>query len=65
MTNIFEKRKNFDLRRLLAGSERLIDHLLMNDHKKAITSSNLNNNSGGADKYKKSKVYYIIYMSIS
>ncbi|XP_055638116.1 protein SAND [Toxorhynchites rutilus septentrionalis] len=27
----FEKRKNFDLRRLLAGSERLIDHLLVND----------------------------------
>lgn len=28
MTKIFEQRKNFDLRRLLAGSERLIDHLL-------------------------------------
>lgn len=28
MTKIFEKRNNFDLRRLLAGSERLIDHLL-------------------------------------
>lgn len=32
MTNIFEKRKNFDLRRLLAGSERLIDHLLVKDN---------------------------------
>lgn len=31
MTKIFEQRKNFDLRRLLAGSERLIDHLLTND----------------------------------
>jgi vacuolar fusion protein MON1 len=31
MNKIFEKRKNFDLRRLLEGSERLIDHLLMND----------------------------------
>lgn len=29
MSKIFEKRKNFDLRRLLAGSERLIDHLLI------------------------------------
>lgn len=34
MTKIFEQRKNFDLRRLLAGSERLIDHLLTNDSKK-------------------------------
>lgn len=32
MTKIFEKRKNFDLRRLLAGSERLIDHLLIKDN---------------------------------
>lgn len=32
MTNIFEKRKNYDLRRLLAGSERLIDHLLIKDN---------------------------------
>lgn len=28
LNKIFEKRTNFDLRRLLAGSERLIDHLL-------------------------------------
>lgn len=34
MTKIFEQRKNFDLRRLLAGSERLIDHLLTNDSQK-------------------------------
>ncbi|XP_052865986.1 vacuolar fusion protein MON1 homolog A [Anopheles cruzii] len=31
MIKTFEKRKNFDLRRLLAGSERLIDHLLVSD----------------------------------
>lgn len=34
MSKIFEQRKNFDLRRLLAGSERLIDHLLTNDSNK-------------------------------
>lgn len=34
MTKIFDQRKNFDLRRLLAGSERLIDHLLTNDSSK-------------------------------
>lgn len=28
VTRIFEQRLNYDLRRLLAGSERLIDHLL-------------------------------------
>ncbi|XP_054277404.1 protein SAND [Macrosteles quadrilineatus] len=28
LTKIFEERRNFDLRRLLTGSERLIDHLL-------------------------------------
>ncbi|XP_039276039.1 protein SAND-like [Nilaparvata lugens] len=28
LTRVFEQRGNFDLRRLLAGSERLIDHLL-------------------------------------
>lgn len=28
MNRIFEQRKNFDLRRLLGGSERLIDNLL-------------------------------------
>uniref|UniRef100_A0A1B0DG70 Vacuolar fusion protein MON1 homolog n=1 Tax=Phlebotomus papatasi TaxID=29031 RepID=A0A1B0DG70_PHLPP len=30
MNKIYEKRKNFDLRRLLGGSERLINHLLAN-----------------------------------
>lgn len=34
VTKIFEQRKNFDLRRFLAGSERLIDHLLTNDSQK-------------------------------
>lgn len=29
LTKVFENRKNFDLRRLLAGSERLIHHLLL------------------------------------
>lgn len=29
MTKILEERKNFDLRRLLAGSERLIDNLVL------------------------------------
>lgn len=31
LSKIFEKRKNFDLRRMLAGSERLIQHLVTND----------------------------------
>lgn len=31
MTKIFEKRQNYDLRKQLAGTERLIDHLLVND----------------------------------
>ncbi|KAJ1530529.1 hypothetical protein ONE63_005419 [Megalurothrips usitatus] len=29
LTRIFEQRRNYDLRRLLAGAERLIDHLLI------------------------------------
>lgn len=41
MTNIFEKRKNFDLRRLLAGSERLIDHLLVDDTCNKRVSNNV------------------------
>ncbi|XP_055371457.1 vacuolar fusion protein MON1 homolog A [Condylostylus longicornis] len=41
MTKIFEKRKNFDLRRLLAGSERLIDHLLVNDSSNRKISNNV------------------------
>jgi len=28
LTRIYEQRRNYDLRRLLAGAERLIDHLL-------------------------------------
>lgn len=28
LTRIYEQRRNYDLRRMLAGSERLIDHLL-------------------------------------
>lgn len=41
MTKIFEKRRNFDLRRLLAGSERLIDHLLVNDSSNKKISNNV------------------------
>lgn len=41
MTKIFEKRKNFDLRRLLAGSERLIDHLLVNDSSNRKITNNV------------------------
>lgn len=42
MNKIFEKRKNFDLRRLLGGSERLIEHLLLNNGnpKSQIISNN-------------------------
>jgi vacuolar fusion protein MON1 len=40
MQKIFEKRKNFDLRRLLEGSERLIDHLLSNDSNSKKVSNN-------------------------
>ena len=36
MNSIFEKRKNYDLRKLLAGSERLIDHLLSYDKFKKV-----------------------------
>jgi len=35
MTKIFERRKNFDLRRLLSGSERLFYNLLANDSSSA------------------------------
>jgi len=35
MTKIFERRKNFDLRRLLSGSERLFYNLLANDSSNA------------------------------
>lgn len=42
MTKIFDQRKNFDLRRLLAGSERLIDHLLTNDSQKRACNKSKN-----------------------
>ncbi|KAH8402955.1 hypothetical protein KR222_001029 [Zaprionus bogoriensis] len=41
MVKIFEKRKNFDLRRLLSGSERLIFNLLANDSSNARVSNNI------------------------
>ncbi|XP_068141576.1 vacuolar fusion protein MON1 homolog [Drosophila tropicalis] len=41
MNKIFEKRKNFDLRRLLSGSERLIFNLLANDSSNARVSNNI------------------------
>lgn len=39
LTKTYDQRKNFDLRRLLAGSERLIDHLLTNDSNRRIIQS--------------------------
>lgn len=33
LTKVYENRNNFDLRRLISGSERLIHHLLLNDVK--------------------------------
>lgn len=39
MNSIFEKRKNYDLRKLLAGSERLIDHLLSYDKYKKVSNN--------------------------
>ncbi|XP_030383053.1 vacuolar fusion protein MON1 homolog A [Scaptodrosophila lebanonensis] len=41
MSKIFEKRKNFDLRRLLSGSERLIYNLLSNDSSSKRVSNNV------------------------
>ncbi|XP_030569007.1 vacuolar fusion protein MON1 homolog A [Drosophila novamexicana] len=41
ISKIFEKRKNFDLRRLLSGSERLIFNLLANDSSNARVSNNI------------------------
>ncbi|GAB0086553.1 Vacuolar fusion protein MON1 homolog [Sergentomyia squamirostris] len=40
MNKIYEKRKNFDLRRLLGGSERLINHLLANSGGQDQVSNN-------------------------
>uniref|UniRef100_A0A1I8Q8Z9 Vacuolar fusion protein MON1 homolog n=1 Tax=Stomoxys calcitrans TaxID=35570 RepID=A0A1I8Q8Z9_STOCA len=39
LSKIFRQRKNFDLRRLLEGSERLINNLLLNDSSKKITNN--------------------------
>ncbi|XP_075153880.1 vacuolar fusion protein MON1 homolog [Haematobia irritans] len=39
LSKIFRQRKNFDLRRLLEGSERLITNLLLNDSSKKITNN--------------------------
>ncbi|EDV99089.1 vacuolar fusion protein MON1 homolog A [Drosophila grimshawi] len=41
LSKTFERRKNFDLRRSLAGSERLIFNLLANDSSNARVSSNI------------------------
>lgn len=41
ITRTFEKRKNYDLRRLLAGSERLIDHLFTNDSNKRANNKSM------------------------
>ncbi|XP_017063329.1 vacuolar fusion protein MON1 homolog A [Drosophila eugracilis] len=41
MTKIFERRKNFDLRRLLSGSERLFYNLLANDSSSAKVTNNI------------------------
>lgn len=40
LTKVYENRKNFDLRRLLSGSERLIHHLLLTDVKTKGISNN-------------------------
>ncbi|XP_061398217.1 vacuolar fusion protein MON1 homolog A [Musca vetustissima] len=41
LTKIFNQRKNFDLRRLLEGSERLINNLLLNDSSGKKISNNV------------------------
>lgn len=38
INSIYEKRKNYDLRKLLAGSERLIDHLLSSERTKKVSN---------------------------
>lgn len=40
MNSIYEKRNNYDLRKLLAGSERLVDSLLRNETNKKKISNN-------------------------
>lgn len=46
MTKIFEQRKNFDLRRLLVGSERLIDNLFRYDSNKRTNDKAVLRNHG-------------------
>lgn len=41
LTKIFQHRKNFDLRRLLEGSERLINNLLLNDSSNKKVTNNV------------------------
>lgn len=41
LTKIFQQRKNFDLRRLLEGSERLINNLLLNDSSNKKVTNNV------------------------
>lgn len=39
MNNIYEKRNNYDLRKLISGSERLVDNLLKNETHKKISNN--------------------------
>lgn len=38
MNSVYEKRNNYDLRKLLAGSERLVDSLLKNETRKKVSN---------------------------
>jgi vacuolar fusion protein MON1 len=39
MNNVYEKRNNYDLRKLVAGSERWVDHLLRNERQMRVSNS--------------------------
>jgi hypothetical protein len=39
MKSVYEKRNNYDLRKLVAGSERWVDHLLRNEKRTRISNS--------------------------
>lgn len=39
MNNVYEKRNNYDLRKLVAGSERWVDHLLRNERAMRVSNS--------------------------
>lgn len=39
MHNVYEKRNNYDLRKLVAGSERWVDHLLRNERQMKVSNS--------------------------